>query len=147
MRKIKTTMSFVLGNRLPPDIVQHISDMAAATHVQAFARGMLARIRRMPACRFGFEQFDEGAYRYVGCDFDGDLARWTAAFRPGAYSASITVTYTDGMLTIIGPQRLLVTPSGLCWSLIGDWQMYSLAFVPCHGQPCEYHIHVSHEGT
>ena len=72
MRKIKKTMSFVLSNRLPPDIVQHISDMTAATRVQAFARGMLARIRRMPACRFGFEvaQFDEGAYCYsmINCE-------------------------------------------------------------------------------
>ena len=140
-------MEDVLRHRVPHDLARHIVQLAAATCLQAAVRRLLVRTRRLPACRFGFEQSDGGAYRYVGRDFDGDLPRWTATFRPGAYSALVTVTHTDGMHSIIGPQRLLVTPSGLFWSLIRDWQMYSHAFVPCHGQPSVYHVHVSHEAT
>ena len=141
-------MACVLRGRLPADVVQHIQTLAAATCIQAIARAMLVRVHRMPMCRHGFEPLAafetcQGVYQYGGEDFERDLERWTASLRPGAYLVWLRTVHPDGVSTTIGPERMLVSPQRVGWSLLRDWELYSLAFVPIHGRPCEYHIHVT----
>ena len=55
------------------------------------------------------------------------------------------MTHTDGVTTVLGPERALVSARVDC-PLLQDLLMYSSAFVPCHGHPCEYRVHVSIDG-
>ena len=100
--------------------------------------------------RHGFEPltafewlFGEWVYQYGGKEFERDLERWTASFRPGSYSVWLRTVHPDGVSTEVGPDHVLVSPRHVCWSLLKDWEMYSLAFVPFHRRPCEYQIHVT----
>lgn len=135
-------MESALGHHLPPDLVQYILEIAVATRIQAIARGSLARIHRRPMGRHGFEELGGGAYRYAGGDFARDLYLWMASFRPHAYSVCIEMTHTDRVATILGPERAMVSACIHC-PLFQDFEIYSSAFVPCHGRPCEYRVHVS----
>ena len=135
-------MESALSHRLPPDLARYIVEIAAATRIQPTARGSLARIHRRPMGRHGFEESGDGAYRYVGVDFARDLYFWLASFRPHAYSVCIEMTHSDGVVTMLSPERAMVSARVHC-PLFQDFEMYSNAFVPCHGRPCEHRVHVS----
>ena len=81
-------MEGVLIRRVPSDLARYIVEIAAATRIQAIARGSLARIHRLPMGRHGFQKIGDGAYKYAGSDFARDLYLWMASFRPNAYSVS-----------------------------------------------------------
>ena len=140
-----TRMESALRCCLPPDLARHVIEIAAATRIQASARASFVRIRRLPICRHGFEKtrFGKGTYQYSGDTFESDLESWTASFRPGVYRVWMRTTHADGTATSVGPEKMYVTPRSACWSLFKTWEMYSLAFVPCHGRLSEYHIHVT----
>lgn len=131
---------------LPLDLARYVIEIAASTRIQASARASFVRIRRLPMWRHGFEKtrFGKGTYQYTGSSFESDLEQWTASFRPGVYTVWIRTAHVDGTATNVGPEKMYVTPGGVCWSLFKTWEMYSLAFMPCHGRLSEYHIHVTH---
>ena len=148
----------VLARLLPLDLARHVLALAAATTVQATARGMLARAQRPPLERGGFHFVDQGAnglrtflrlrtngavWTYRCTHTHGTLLprlhAWARHWRPGAYALELSATLADGTVATIGSlehDRLLVTPHGLSHDTVGAaWRMYMHAVTPFHGPP------------
>ena len=152
----------VLSQRLPREVAQHIVEIGACVHIQAMARGMLARARRAPRVGKGFcntgvsgerasawasasvsewvsESVSEWASQsaskwvYLGSTEIVDaLIEWARSWRPGVYEVKLKCSHPDGLVSKLGSERIIVTPSGTHANL-RDWRMYLQAFQMCHG--------------
>ena len=149
----------MLARLLPLDLARHVLALAAATTLQAAARGMLARAWRPPLERGGFRVVHQdalcstnacrnlrpngGAWTYR-CTHAHDallprLHAWARHWRPGVYALELSATLADGTVATIGSlrhDRLFVTPQGPSAHTLGAaWRMYMKAFTPFHGPP------------
>ena len=134
-----------LSHRLPSDIAEYIASIAACTHIQAVTRGMLARQPREPRAGGGFERVGAWAYECTNESFATSLESWCRThYRPGVFLLTVSVTHPDHTQTTFGKERVLITPTSLCWTddLLANATMYLRAFSPFHG-PCETLVRVS----
>lgn len=136
----------VLSKRLPTEVVRHIVEIGACVHIQTMARGMLARVRRAPRVGKGFCNTGVSGERasawasasvsewvYLGSTEIVDaLIEWARSWRPGVYEVKLNCSHPDGLVSKLGSERIIVTPSGTHANL-RDWRMYLQAFQMHHG--------------
>ena len=148
----------VLSKTLPTEVVRHIVEIGACVRIQAMARGMLARARRAPRVGKGFcntgvsgerasawlsawvsesasERASESASEWMyrgSTEIVDALIEWARSWRPGVYEVKLKCSHPDGLVSKLGSERIIVTPSGTHANL-RDWRMYLQAFQMHHG--------------